>query len=206
MEELFKSIENTIRSAGYHGPVNGEEIYNEICDEIELKEPGTYLFMSKKEENTFFLSTRSTSWKISLICPGWISTPMGRSSMSTLMHKFFHRKLVSSPSLRAGFPGCITTKIRANKQLLFLCLNRLFLFLLQSLVGCLTKQCIQYGTKRNEYQHTYDAKSISANGYCDQNPDGRQTDGISHHMRINQISLQLLKNKKNCTLQMSMPS
>lgn len=54
MEELFKSIEEKIRSAGYHGPADGEEIYNEICDEIEAKEPGTYLFMSKKEGNTFF--------------------------------------------------------------------------------------------------------------------------------------------------------
>lgn len=54
MEELFRSIEEKIRSAGYTEPVNGEEIYDEICDEIETKEPGTYLFMSKKEKNTFF--------------------------------------------------------------------------------------------------------------------------------------------------------
>lgn len=54
MEELFEMIEQKIRDAGYTGPADGEEIYNEICDEIETKEPGTYLFMSKKEGSTFF--------------------------------------------------------------------------------------------------------------------------------------------------------
>lgn len=54
MEELYKTIEDTIHAAGYTGPVDGEEIYNEICDEIEDKEPGTYIFMSKKTETMFF--------------------------------------------------------------------------------------------------------------------------------------------------------
>ena len=34
--------------------VQPEEIYNEICDEIEDKEPGAYVFMSKKTDDTFF--------------------------------------------------------------------------------------------------------------------------------------------------------
>lgn len=54
MEEFFQAIEEAIRNAGYQDPVNGEEIYNEICDEIENKEPGAYIFMSKKTDSIFF--------------------------------------------------------------------------------------------------------------------------------------------------------
>ena len=54
MEELYQMIEERIRNAGYPAPVDGEDIYNEICDEIEDKEPGTYLFMSKKTDTIFF--------------------------------------------------------------------------------------------------------------------------------------------------------
>ncbi|WP_077611124.1 hypothetical protein [Clostridium sp. Marseille-P2415] len=54
MEKFYQAIEEAIRNAGYAGPVNGEEIYDEICDEIEDKEPGAYVFMSKKTEDTFF--------------------------------------------------------------------------------------------------------------------------------------------------------
>lgn len=54
MEEFYQAIEKAIREAGYVNPVDGEEIYNEICDEIEDKEPGAYIFMSKKTDDTFF--------------------------------------------------------------------------------------------------------------------------------------------------------
>lgn len=54
MEELFEMIEKKIAASGYTESVSGEEIYNEICDEIEDKEPGSYLFMAKKDNNTFF--------------------------------------------------------------------------------------------------------------------------------------------------------
>jgi len=47
-------IEDKFRQSGYEGEVDGEDIYNEICDEIEDKEPGTYLFMSKKTDTVFF--------------------------------------------------------------------------------------------------------------------------------------------------------
>ena len=54
MEELYKMIEDKFKDAGYTGAVDGEEIYNEICDQIEDKEPGSYLFMSKKTDSVFF--------------------------------------------------------------------------------------------------------------------------------------------------------
>ena len=54
MEEFFKAIEDKIGASGYTGQVSGEEIYNEICDDIEEKENGSYLFLSKKEDNSVF--------------------------------------------------------------------------------------------------------------------------------------------------------
>lgn len=54
MDEYFKLIEEKISISGYPEHVSGEDIYNEICDEIENKEPGTYIFMSKKDNNTYF--------------------------------------------------------------------------------------------------------------------------------------------------------
>ena len=41
MEEIYRIIEEKIKASGYLGEVNGEEIYEEICDEIEEKEEGS---------------------------------------------------------------------------------------------------------------------------------------------------------------------
>ena len=54
MEELYRMIEDKIYASGYEGKVSGEEIYDEICDEIEDKEEGSYIFMSKKEDDTIY--------------------------------------------------------------------------------------------------------------------------------------------------------
>ena len=54
MEELYRTIEDKIRSSGYKGDLDGEDIYNELCDQIEDKEPGSYVFLCKKEGDTFF--------------------------------------------------------------------------------------------------------------------------------------------------------
>lgn len=54
MEELYEMIEEKIRRAGYKGHVDGQEIYDEICDEIDDRENGSYIFMSKKEDDVFF--------------------------------------------------------------------------------------------------------------------------------------------------------
>lgn len=54
MEELYRAIEDRIRRSGWEAPVDGEEIYNELCDEIEDKEPGSYMFLSKKEDGILF--------------------------------------------------------------------------------------------------------------------------------------------------------
>ena len=53
-EEFYKAIEDKIKASGYPGEVNGEDIYNDICDQMEEKENGTYLFLSKKDNGVVF--------------------------------------------------------------------------------------------------------------------------------------------------------
>lgn len=54
MEELYRMIEETIKATGYSGKIDGQDIYEDICDQIEDKEPGSYLLMSKKTDDVFF--------------------------------------------------------------------------------------------------------------------------------------------------------
>lgn len=54
MEEIYRLIEEKIKDSGYQRSVSGEEIYEEICDEIEDKDNGSYIFMSKKEDDVLF--------------------------------------------------------------------------------------------------------------------------------------------------------
>ena len=54
MEELYELIEQKIRESGYLGEVDGFAIYEEISDEIEEKENGSYIFMSKKTDTVFY--------------------------------------------------------------------------------------------------------------------------------------------------------
>lgn len=78
MEEIYKIIEEKIKEAGYLGAVDGEEIYNEICDEIEDKENGSYIFMSKKEDDIFFeykIDLNDEDFNLSYID---INSPVGR--------------------------------------------------------------------------------------------------------------------------------
>lgn len=54
MDEIYAIIEEKIKASGYNGPVNGYEIYNEICDFIEDKENGSFIFLSKKEDDVIY--------------------------------------------------------------------------------------------------------------------------------------------------------
>ncbi|AUN13640.1 hypothetical protein JGS6364_13621 [[Clostridium] sordellii] len=78
MEEIYRLIEEKIKNAGYNGPVSGEEIYDEICDEIEDKENGSYIFMSKKEDDVLFeykIDVMDENFNLSYID---IVTPVGK--------------------------------------------------------------------------------------------------------------------------------
>lgn len=54
MEEIFQAIEQKIKESGYPGSVSGAAVYDDICDQIDEKENGTYLLLSKFEEDVVF--------------------------------------------------------------------------------------------------------------------------------------------------------
>lgn len=54
MEEFYKAIEEKIKESGYPKEVDGYAIYTEICDFIDDKDNGTYLYLSKNHEEDIF--------------------------------------------------------------------------------------------------------------------------------------------------------
>lgn len=54
MNELYAAIEEKIKSSGYPRPISGADVYNDICDQIEGKENGTYILLSKFEDDVVF--------------------------------------------------------------------------------------------------------------------------------------------------------
>lgn len=66
MEEYYRIIEEKIKASGYPYRIDGEDIYNDICDQMEDKENGTYLLLSKtvlppqidSAEEDFFIEYR----------------------------------------------------------------------------------------------------------------------------------------------------
>ncbi len=54
MEELYKAIEDKIKEAGYTRAVSGQDIYEDICEQIEDKENGSYILLSKFFDDVLF--------------------------------------------------------------------------------------------------------------------------------------------------------
>lgn len=54
MHSFYKAIEDKIKASGYLGEISGEEIYDQICDEIEDKETGSYIFLCKQTDTIYF--------------------------------------------------------------------------------------------------------------------------------------------------------
>ncbi len=50
MDEIYGMIEQKIRESGYPGTLSGEEIYGDICDQIEEQENGAYILLSKFDD------------------------------------------------------------------------------------------------------------------------------------------------------------
>lgn len=54
MNELYEAIEKKIKEAGYPRTISGEDVYDDICDQIEGKENGTYILLSKFDDDVVF--------------------------------------------------------------------------------------------------------------------------------------------------------
>ena len=54
MDDIYEIIENLIKASGYLSSISGFDIYNEICDEVDGKKNGSYVFMSKHDNDDIF--------------------------------------------------------------------------------------------------------------------------------------------------------
>lgn len=54
MRELYEAIEKKIKESGYPREISGQEVYEDICEQIDGKENGAYLLFSKFEEDVIF--------------------------------------------------------------------------------------------------------------------------------------------------------
>ena len=54
MEELYAAIEKKIKESGYPREISGADVYDDICDQIEGKENGSYILLSKFEDDVIF--------------------------------------------------------------------------------------------------------------------------------------------------------
>lgn len=54
MDKLYQIIEQKIKASGYPREISGAKVYNDICDQIEGKENGEYLLLSKFEDDVVF--------------------------------------------------------------------------------------------------------------------------------------------------------
>lgn len=66
MDELYQAIEEKIKAAGYPREISGQAVYEDICDQIEGKENGSYVLLSKFEDDVI-LSITLRSWIMNLI-------------------------------------------------------------------------------------------------------------------------------------------
>ena len=54
MKELYEAIEVKIKASGYPRAISGEDVYNDICDQIDGKENGNYVLLSMFEDDEIF--------------------------------------------------------------------------------------------------------------------------------------------------------
>ena len=54
MNELYELIEQKIKESGYPREISGEAVYNDICDQIDGKDNGEYILLSKFEDDVVF--------------------------------------------------------------------------------------------------------------------------------------------------------
>lgn len=54
MDELYTLIEEKIKASGYPGEIDGREFYDDVSEEADNQEQGTYLFLIKKTDELIY--------------------------------------------------------------------------------------------------------------------------------------------------------
>lgn len=77
MDELYQAIEEKIKAAGYPREISGQAVYEDICDQIEGKENGEYILLSKIEDDVIFeyhITTQDEDFNLGILT---MKTPEG---------------------------------------------------------------------------------------------------------------------------------
>lgn len=77
MNELYQAIERKIRESGYPGVISGADVYDDICEQIDGKENGDYILLSKFDDEVIFeytITIMDETFNLSLLT---IKTPQG---------------------------------------------------------------------------------------------------------------------------------
>lgn len=70
MNELYEAIEEKIKSSGYPRRISGADVYNDICDQIDGKENGEYILLSKFDTDVVFeyhISIRDEDFNLGIL-------------------------------------------------------------------------------------------------------------------------------------------
>ena len=54
MNKFYKALEEKIKASGYPREISGRDVYNDICDQIDGKDNGEYILLSKFEDDVVF--------------------------------------------------------------------------------------------------------------------------------------------------------
>ena len=54
MNKFYKALEEKIKASGYPREISGRDVYNDICDQIDGKENGSYVLLSKFDDDVIF--------------------------------------------------------------------------------------------------------------------------------------------------------
>ena len=77
MEELYRMIEKKIKASGYPRSISGIAVYDDICDQIDGKENGAYVLLSKFEDDVileYHLTVLDSDFDLGILT---IRTPQG---------------------------------------------------------------------------------------------------------------------------------
>ena len=77
MEELYRMIEKKIKASGYPRSISGRAVYDDICDQIDGKENGAYVLLSRFEDDVIFeyhLTVLDSDFDLGILT---IRTPQG---------------------------------------------------------------------------------------------------------------------------------
>ena len=112
-------IEKKIKESGYPRPISGSDVYDDICDQIEGKENGSYVVLSKFDDDVIFeyhITVMDDEFNLGVLT---MRTPEGVPEWSKASRKptpstTRYRGRISGETGFPGFSSALRTRPRAT--------------------------------------------------------------------------------------------